>query len=486
MGLTEFGSSLEKKNKVVRSEIKSINAVRKEVIVVVEKDVVQREENSVLQSFARDIKIPGFRKGKIPPMLAKSRYGKELDQQIDKTIASKTFDDVVKENGWDVFSLVRFDVKDTPEGEKELNFVIDLKPTFELLDYKNIAVEEPEIRVSEEDISGAIEQIRDQHADYKEVKRPIQKGDFVRLQYVGTLEDGRKATELVPNAPIWAEQNNGWEKAGKGDENSPGIEGIVEGIVAMEIDGEKDVEMEFPVDFVVSELRGKKIKYHIKIFEIREKIHPELDSTFFEKLKIKDLDELKTRLSVDLEGRKLQKLRFDQRESIVQKMIDSASFEVPESAVKYEQILVIRNFIERQIREGMSPEMIRNNESKLFEDTKELAHDRAKVNFILEKIAEKEKIFITNDEMNQMIVQEASMLHISPDKLIAEIKDNMERLQELRRRAIFGKTLDFVLLSNLKKDNSKEESDSEKGSSEGEAKASVASLKDSVAAINVK
>jgi trigger factor len=308
----------------------------------------------------------------------------------------------------------------------------------------------------------------------------------VRLQYVGTLEDGRKANELVPNAPIWAEQNNGWEKAGKGDENSPGIGAIVEGIVAMEIDGEKDVEMEFPVDFVVPELQGKKIKYHIKIFEIREKIHPELDSKFFEKLKIRDLDELKTRLSVDLEGRKLQKLRFEQRESIVQKMIDSTSFEVPESAVKYEQILIIRNFVERQIREGMAPEMIQNNESKLFEDTKELTNDRAKVNFILEKIAEKEKIFITNDEINQMIVQEASTLHLSPDQLIAEIRDNRERMQELRRRAIFGKTLDFILLSNLKKDNSRQESDSEKGNSEGEPKVSAASLKDSAAAVNVK
>ncbi|MDR1435297.1 MAG: trigger factor [Puniceicoccales bacterium] len=470
----------------MKSEIKSINSVRKEVVVVIEKAVVQREENSVLQSFARDIKIPGFRKGKIPLTLVKSRYGKELDQEIDKTVASKTFDNVVKENNWDVFSLVKFDVRDMPDGEKELNFVVDLKPIFELLDYKNIEVEQPEISVGDEDINGAIEQIRNHHADYKEVKRPIQRGDFVRLQYVGTQEDGTKATELIPHAPTWAEQNNAWEKAGKEAENSPGIEAIVEGIIAMEVDGEKDVEMEFPADFAVPELQGKKIKYHVKVFEIREKILPELGDAFFEKLKTKDLDELKTRLSMDLEGRKLQELRFEQRESIVQKMIDSVSFEIPESAVKYEQILIIRSLMERQIHEGMTPEMIKNNEGKLFEDTKELASDRAKVNFILEKIAEKEKISVTDNEMNQMILQEASMLRISPDQLIAEIRDNRERIQELRRRAVFGKTLDFVLLSNLKEDNPKRESDLEEANSERESKAAAVPRKDSVAAINIE
>jgi trigger factor len=433
----------------VKNEIKSINSVRKEAVVVIGKDTIQNEERFILQSFAQDVKVPGFRKGKVPPALIKSRYAKELQEQIDKKVASKAFDDIVKENNWEVFSLTKFDVKNTPDGNKELNFTVDLKPTFELFDYKNIEINQPEITVSDEEINGAIERIRSHHADYKTVKRPIQKGDFVRLQYIGALEDGTKAIDLIPQPSIWTEQKNTWEEAG--NENSNGIKTITEGIIGLEIDGEKDIPMEFPADFAIAKLQGKKVIYHVKIFEIREKILPELDPIFFEKLKLKDLDELKNQLLKDIKNHKLQALRFEQRENIVQKMIDSATFEVPESAIRYEQIHVLRNFVEHQIHEGMTAETFQNNRDKLLEDTQELSRERAKVNFILEKIAEREKITIAETEMNQMIVQEASMLRMTPNQLVEEIKNNRERIQELQRRALFGKTLDFILLSNLKK-----------------------------------
>jgi trigger factor len=438
----------------VKSEIKSISSVRKEATVVIAKDTIQSEENSVLQSFVRDVKIPGFRKGKVPLALIKSRYAKELQEQIDKTVASKAFDDIVKENNWEIFSLAKFDVKNTLGGDKELNFTVDLKPAFELLDYKNIEIKQPEITINDEEISKTIEQIRNHYTDYKEVKRPIQRGDFVRLQYEGTFDDGTKVIDLIPQTPIWAEQKNTWEEAG--NENSHGIKAINAGIEGMEVDGEKDIEMEFPTDFEVAELQGKKVIYHTKIFEIREKILPELDDAFFEKLKVKDLDELKAKTMAELENRKLQILRFEQRESIVQKMIDTASFEVPESAIQYEQIHIIRSFVEQQMHGGMTAEIFQNSKDKLVEDTQELSRDRAKVNFILEKIAEQEKITISETEMDQMIMQEASMLGIAPNQLIEEIKNNHERIRELQRRAVFGKTLDFILLTNLKKSDSEE------------------------------
>ncbi|MDR2372475.1 MAG: trigger factor [Puniceicoccales bacterium] len=451
----------------MKGEIKSISSVRREATVVIEKDAIQREENTVLQSFVRDVKIPGFRKGKVPPALVRTRYAKELTEEINKTVASKAFDDIVKENNWEIFSLVKFDVQNTSEGNKELNFIVDLKPTFELLDYKNIEINQPEITVSDEEIAGAIEQLRNHHADYREVKRPIQKDDFVRLQYEGVLEDGTKAIDLVPKLSGWAEQKNTWIEAA--NENAFDIRAITTGILDMEIDGEKDVEMEFPADFEVPQLQGKKVIYHVKIFEIREKILPELDGIFFEKLKIKDLDELKTQLAAGLKNRKLQALRFEQRENIVQKILDSASFEVPESAVQYEQIHIIHNFVERQIHEGMTAEMFENNKDKMFEDSRELARDRAKVNFILEKIVKNEAITLTDTELNQMIVQEASTLRTTPAQLVEEIKNNRERVQDLRRRAIFGKTIDFILISNLERSPSPVESPTEDTSSNDSA-----------------
>ena len=433
----------------MKSEIKSISPVCVEAVVVVEQSIVKDKEDSVLNSFAKDMKIPGFRKGKVPVTLIKSRYAKELSEQVDKTIADQAFSDLIKENNFDVFSLSKFDIRTLENGDREIKFTIDLKPSFELLDYKNIEIENPDIEVSDKEVDDGIQQILSRHADYKVVERAAQKGDFVRLQYVGKFEDGTPVIDTLKHAPIWAEQKNTWEEAGS--EDAPGVRAIIDGIVGMSANEEKDVTMDFAADFEITELQGKKVNYHIKVFEVREKILPELNDEFLEKLKEKDLASFREHVKNDIANRKMQVQRFEQREAVVQKMIDMMNFEIPQSAIDYEQVHIMRSFIERQIHEGMTAEMIQANKDKLYEDTKELSRDRAKINFILEKIAEQEAIKLTDKELNQMVFQEAMMLRTSPDRLIKELKGNRERILELQRRALFGKTLDFVLVENLKR-----------------------------------
>jgi FKBP-type peptidyl-prolyl cis-trans isomerase (trigger factor) len=120
------------------------------------------------------------------------------------------------------------------DGDKKLNFTVDLKPTFELFDYKNIETNQPEITVSDKEISESVEQIRTQHTDCKEVKgnrsRP-------RNAYLGRAK-------------------NAWEEAR--NENFPGRKAIIESIVGMEIDNKNDIEMKFLADVEITELQGKK------------------------------------------------------------------------------------------------------------------------------------------------------------------------------------------------------------------------------------
>lgn len=433
----------------MKSDIKSINSVCKEAVVTVPQAVVQEEEGSVLSTFAQQVKVPGFRKGKVPLSLIRSRYTKELGEQVDKTIAQKIFDDLVKEQSWDVFSLSKFTSKKLENGDREFTFTVDLKPMFELIDYKNIEIENPDLDVTDEEVDKAVEEIRNHYADYKVVERSVQKGDFVRLQYRGTFEDGTPIAEKVKVAPIWAAQDNTWEEAGNTE--SPGVKAIIEGIIGMSVDEEKDVDMTYPEDFEVEDLRGKKALYHVKVFEVREKILPELNTEFFEKIHEKDLESFRNHVRENLKQRKIQTQRFEQREAIVQALIEQMDFEVPDSSAKYEQIHIVRGFIERQINEGTSVDEINASKDQLFEDTKELSRDRAKINFILEKVAELEKITLNDQEMMQMVAQEAAMLRLSPDRFLKEIRNDRERIHDLQRRALFGKTLDFILVENLKR-----------------------------------
>ena len=448
----------------MKYEIKAVNSVRKEIVASIEKADILDEEAKVLKQFRNEVKIPGFRQGKVPDSIIKSRFSKEIEEQVNKTIANDTLNEITEKEKLNLFALVKFDVNNEDSGAKTITFTVDLKPEVKLLDYKNISISEPEITVSEEEVNEGIEQIRNHNATYNEVHRPAQKGDFVRLAYEGKFEDGKPVVSVLKKFPVWGQQKNTWEEAGNTE--APGIKAIIEGIVGMSANEEKDFDMEFPEDFHVAELKNKKVTYHVQVFEVREKVLPEVDEAFLAKLKVNSLDELKEQVRNDLRMQKMQKMRFEQREELVQKLIESVDFEIPESAVEMEQIRVLRSFMERQFNFGFAPEMFEEKKDELISDAKEIAVDKAKINFVLDKIAEIEKIQVTDQEMNQMIIQEASMLRTSPDKLIADLKGNRERIQDLQRRAIFGKTLDFILVSNLKSAENSEQNSEEEASKE--------------------
>lgn len=446
----------------MKYEINTINSVRKEAVITIAKEDVSRAEEKVLNYFCKDVKMPGFRKGKVPMSIVKSRFAKEVDEQLDKELANQAYTDLQKEENFNVFSIVKFDVNDDDDGNKIITITIDLKPEFELIDYKNIELNEPEIEVSEDDINEEIEGIRKYNAEFVETTEKAKAGDFVRLEYEGKFDDGSLVAEKIPQT-IFGSQKNTWEEAG--ETNRPGIKAIVEGIVGMGANDEKTVEMNFEGDEFPEDLRGKKVTYQLKVFEVRERKMPELNEEFFKKLNVTSLEDLKEKIKTNIHNRKLQELRFEQREFIVQKLLETVTFEVPESAQQLEQIHLIETIYRQQLGHSMTPEQLQEKHQEIFEETKEVSLDKAKINFILEKISEKENIKVSEQEMSQMIMQEAMLLRVTPEQLVNELKGNRDRIEDLQRRAIFGKTLDFVLMSNLKKNPEALEENSSENSS---------------------
>lgn len=432
----------------MKYEINTINSVRKEAVITIAKEDVLRAEEKVLNYFCKDVKMPGFRKGKVPMSIVKTRFANEVEEQLDKELANQSYEELQKEEKFNIFSIIKFDVNNDDAGSKIITITIDLKPEFELIDYKNIELDEPEIEVSEDDINDEIEGLRKYNSEFLATKEKAKVGDFVRLDYVGKFDDGSLVADKIKNT-IFGTQKNTWEEAG--ETNRPGIKAIVGGIVGMGADDEKDVEMVFEGEEIPEELRGKTVHYHLKVFEVRERKMPELNDEFLKKLNVESVDNLKSKLKENIKNRKLQELRFAQRESVVQKLLESVNFEVPESAQQLEQIHLIETIYRQQIENSMSPEQLQERHKEIFDETKEVALDKAKINFILEKIAVRENIKVSDQEMSQMIIQEAMLLRITPEQLINEIKGNRDRIEDLQRRALFGKTLDFVLMSNLKK-----------------------------------
>jgi trigger factor len=432
----------------VKSEIKDVSSVRKVFTVTVSKDEAQNEEGLLIKAISSDAKMPGFRKGHVPEAIVRTKFAKDLKARLDDQLYSRAMETMAKEYNVKIFSMIKADFIDKESGEKELTMIFDIKPDFDMVDYKHIELDPIDLDVVETEIDSAIEQLRNYNADYRTVDRSVKKGDFVRLSYHGILNDGTEISKLDDVPQIWGEKKDAWEEAGA--EDVLGVKAVIEGIVDMNVDGDKEIETTFPDDFSVKPLAGKTVKYMVHVSEIREKVLPELDDNLFKKLKANNLEELRASIVDDLKKRKYRFGRLEQREQMVRKLIASADFDVPESAIEHERIQVLRTFLEQQIREGIPVDELEKHKAELYNDTIDLAGDRAKINFILERIAIEEKITVSANEMSQMIIQEASMLRTTPDALVNEIKNDKVRVQDLQRRTLFSKTLDFLVLENIK------------------------------------
>ncbi|MDR2420015.1 MAG: trigger factor [Puniceicoccales bacterium] len=431
----------------VKIDIQDVNEVRKIATIRYDAQEIQIEEGLLLRILCKDVKISGFRKGKVPADMVKRQFADELRRRLQQKLTQSAYENLVKEKAWNVFAVTAVDVHE--EDGFELIFTIDLRPEIVLEDYKHFPlIPPPTIEVSEEEIEKSIQQLRRQHAEYRKVDRPAQKGDFVRLNYRGILADGREISKLVAQPSAWGEQLNMWEEAGT--DETLGIRPIVDALVGLREGDTRKVETDLPPEFEVPELAGQRAIYQIEILEIREQILPEINSDFFLKVKAENLENLKKKLSDELRNHKLQQSRLAQREELIRFLLTNITFTIPESAVIAEQERLLKNFTAQQPQHVIASPGFKDQQKEFFENAVGQARQYAALNFILEYIAKKENIEVTADDMQQLLLQDASALHIAPEKLYKELQQDRQRIQDMQRRVILGKTLHFLLAANTR------------------------------------
>ena len=183
-------------------------------------------------------------------------------------------------------------------------------------------------------MEAAIDETRKQRASFQVVERAAGKGDFVKVSYEGEIE-GSPIADMVPDKPIWGKQENTWEEAGA-DEQQMGVPVIIEGLVGMISGDKKEAEMDFPADFDVPELAGKKAIYRFEVHEVRTRVLPELDDKFLESMKLESVEQFKDQVYEDLLNRKKYDNRQAQRQQIIEEINARVEFPLPESALEKE------------------------------------------------------------------------------------------------------------------------------------------------------
>ncbi|MGI9088501.1 MAG: trigger factor [Chthoniobacterales bacterium] len=405
-------------------------------------DEVRKEWDAIANNYARYARIPGYRAGKAPRPVIERKFRKEIQDEVTKKLVSKSYHEAIAEKQLRVVSLTNLeDVEFGDDRSMRFRATVVTAPEFELPEYKKIPVQLPSAEVSEADVDAALERLRDQAADFTDVpERALAMEDFAVIDFEGAIA-GMPISGIVPEA---SKNLHGGKKFWLRVAPDNFLPKFVDQIIGMKPGETRSVQVDFPEDFAVPEIAGKKADYAVTLNEIKQKVLPPLDDAFAAKLLPgKTLADLRHTLEHDLEHEKEHEIERAKESAIVKFLHEHISFDLPPVLLKNETRRALNELVHRNRERGVPDELLKGKEKELIEGAGSLAAHRLKNNFILHRIAEREKIQITREEIDERIRAEAKQYNVSVEKMRKELEEH-DRLDGLADEILLGRTLDFL------------------------------------------
>ena len=403
---------------------------------------VTREWDTIANSFARFAKIPGYRPGKAPRSVIDKRFRKEIQEELTKKLVSKSYHEAVEQEQLRVASLTNIeDIEFREDKSMRFRATVVTAPEFELPDYKNIPVQLPDTTVATAEVEAAIERLRDQSADFVDVsERALQMGDFAVLDFEGSIEN-KPISEIAPDA---SKNLQGGKKFWLHLAPENFLPKFCEQLIGQNPGETRLVIVNFPDDFTVKELAGKKADYAVTLRDIKEKVLPPIDDALAAKLvPNKTLTDLHQMIADDLEHAKEHDAERAKEAQIVKYLHERIQFDLPPALLQNETRRALAELVQRNRERGVTDEMLKEKEKELIDSAAGIAANRLKTNFILHRIAEDEKIHVTKEDLDLRVRQEAARYDISTEKMRKELQQR-NALDDVSEQLLLGKTLDFL------------------------------------------
>jgi len=427
----------------VNLEIKEAGDARKIVNVSFDLDEMSEKGNQVCKELSRIANIPGFRKGKAPEQVIRKKYATEIIQELNRKVSTAAYEAVLENKDIKVYSILKVDAGDVQLGiPATVEVTVDIEPDFELPKYEEFELTTHPTEVKDEEVDKELDSLRDQRASFEEVERAIVEGDYVKCSYEGML-DGSPVAELLPDKPMYGKQTNTWEEAGQA--KGLGVDAIAQAVIGMKKEDKKEVDADFAKDFEVAPLAGKKVIYSLEIHEVREKKAPAVDDEeFLKALKVENVDDLKKKIKDDLLSRKERENIDGKRSQVTQKFLEIPDFPLPQQAVEDESKSIFQSNIQRAVQQGAKQEDMESKRDELWNEAQVQGKARDKITITLSRIAELEKIEVSNEDLAQAATREAMMMRADPQVYVQELAKDQARISRLRQDVLHDKTLELV------------------------------------------
>lgn len=398
-----------------RAEIENLGPCKLKVTAVVPVEKVQELLDRNYKDLISSLSLPGFRQGRVPRALVEKRYGEEVEKDLKEALLNDSFTEVIEDKKLDIVGQPTFGDVEFKKGEDfRYEVTFEIAPEFEIEKYKGLEVEKKLPEVTDEMVQEELDRLLQSAGTMAPIElSEAKEGDliFATVEY---FEGG----ESVSDGP-----GSGMFRHGDTSLNGIPVPGLEEKVKTLAENPEFEIEnVQIPEGYVEEEIRGKVVTVKIKVEDAKTEKPAELDEEFLKRFEVETEDELRQQLRESLEARAEQDAQNQMEQDLVDQLEASVEFDVPGDILAGIRDSGKARARMQLVQAGKTDEEVEEELAKLeTEESEENLRKNLKKHFILEEIAHKERIFVTEDEIKNRILGMAQMYGISPDQLAQQM-----------------------------------------------------------------
>ncbi len=435
--------AIQKRLEYMKLAVEEVSSTKRIFKIEVPEEEVNNERKSAYEDLNKRVRVPGFRPGKIPFKVLETRYSNEVESEILKKLLPRYYNKALEEVGVNPVELPSFDkVEFKKNAPLSFTASVEVRPKMELSNYIGIEVPRQEAEVTEQEVEEALKRLQEVHARLEsfEEGHTIEKADYVILDFEGFIEDkpveGGKAENFVVQI---------------------GSGGLLptfdEKLIGAKKNDDLDIKVSYPEDHKNKAIAGKEVSFKVRVKEVKKKILSELNDAFARDMgNFDSLAKLKEYLKGSLEIKKKKAIEDYQKDVIVKKLIEANNFDLPPSMVERQLQRLVQQAAEPTLQEKGKVE---EEEIKSLRQRYEpVARDSVKGVLILEEIADKEKIDVTYEEVEEEMKNIASNIQRPLEEVKRYFAENEGRLSGIFSKLREEKTMNFLLSKVVFKESS--------------------------------
>ncbi|GAB3290664.1 trigger factor [Pseudidiomarina andamanensis] len=408
--------------------VETTQGLERRATITVPADVIENEVKRLLKDEYRNRRINGFRKGKVPPNVLQKLFGKEARARAASNLMQSKYFEAMMQEKINPVGMPAIEPKVNEEGQ-DLQFVatFEVYPEVKVAALDKLAVEKPDVEVTDKDVDTMLDTLRKQHASWKEIKRKSKKGERITIDFTGSVDgeefEGGKATDFAL-------------ELGEGRM----IPGFEDQIIGMKTGEEKTITVTFPEDYHAENLKGKEAQFVIVAKKVEERDLPELTDEFVSLFGIKDggVDALKAEVRKNMERELKNAVQSKVKEQVLKGLVEHNDVDLPKAMVDQEIDVLRRQAMQRF---GGNQAQLPQLPADLFE---EQAKERVKVGLLLGEVIRGNELKVDEKKVDEIIENNASAYE-DPAEVIAYYKGNEEMMQQIRNVALEEQAIEFIL-----------------------------------------